>query len=848
MKISGFQVTATIDRFADHFGTPSKTPEGALPALNGIRTKRAAWVDVLPTRGVSRENPNTAYVASYRDAASETPGARASMVPVDPKPDEIFATNEDRVAFIRIRSDFQSRPAPDARGIARDFIRHRLGVDGDKYILAHFKTAQARAEGKPDETMSLTDAVMHAFPGVSDQGLWPTVELVTGELLGGGEASPSAAGFVNGVFHSEDIGDFFKRLGSFLWSRTGPGYIYNTFIAPGNVRQTRQEHIRPIDDAFGIYLNNGKVFSDANLGDLRPSSVADAFKADGLSELPYIKRLNEVLNAYWDCVQNDWPLLARHQFVQQVRAARDEGKLSEAEYRLAMKAGAPGVPFAGRITLEQLRQSSKPDVSVRVERLTLDGYSATDIVRFIAPDDSEVMYIPGRQPPFASIGAGRLHEWLKDEVEDPARASALLAHFSMYDKQDGTFYAGITADLKALAKGEHKKIEFDRAPIDEDVFDDMRDRVGQRVRSDANVQTRTAWEGWRHVLNRSSAMLGPLGAPLQLSTGLDQAVNGKSKEERDAGMVQTEDAALAIVTMKLGHDASGDAGSESHPNWAFKPPVGGDDGLARESAGSPRSLGASNEATRAPDIEMEVREAQSPIDLGETVHPGLADLSRQPGMENVEFMTGTAVRILAQENVASRVGGSVAARAYGAPRYPVDIDLELGNPADWRRAYDALVNTSTDVTMSGRRARVTGEGVPDEFVDGEGGVVRLRFEFDDGQTSEVLVDISNENNSIFNRDLRSPQVRGVQARAGQVELLQPADLVFNYLSRIVNNPERATAKGDEQQIIGLLRRAGFDRGSLDSRLRIANSILERVKPEVRATYRDELYRILNWVG
>ncbi|TDA48795.1 dermonecrotic toxin domain-containing protein [Burkholderia pyrrocinia] len=529
---------------------PAKHPVGSDDGKDAYEKR-----EVTGTRGLIPTHNALRARSSRKPASSATSNGDDKSIVHDRPRRAInpFVSERDRKAFRTIQAKLESRPVPDARQAARDFIRRQLGIDGDKYIVAHFKTPEARAQGKPDESMTLTDAVMQNFPGFTDQGFIPATEDAVGGLCGGGQASPSAAGSINRIAHSKSIGDFFRRLGELLWSRTGPGYVYNTFINQGNIQQTASEHNRPVDDAFGIYNANGKGFSEENRSYLTPSKVASTFKAKSLGgQLPYIKKLNNDLDAYWDQSKKDWPSLARYNFVTQARAARDAGKLTQADYELVMKGGAPGIPLNGPMTLDQLRQSSKSDPSVGVERLDINGYPATDIVRFIAPDKSEVVYIPGRQPPFESIKSGQSREWLVDEAKDPSRLNALLSHFSEYNKQDGAFYSGVKTALEGLAKGESWNTNYNHEAIGDDVFDDMRAQVEKRMSSDANMQTRNAWEDWRHTLNRISVMLGPLGMPVQFGTGLDQTLNGKTEQERRDGVIQVEDATLNIFAGIVG--------------------------------------------------------------------------------------------------------------------------------------------------------------------------------------------------------------------------------------------------------------------------------------------------------
>src|SRR5262249_47729184 len=143
-------------------------------------------------------------------------------------------------------------PPPDARSVARAFIRQRLGIGGDEYVVAHFRSPEDRRLGKPDRSMTLSEAVMEAFPDHSRHTTFALLADIVGGVNGGGEESPSIVLLGDHLAHAGNAKAVFAEIGRFLWSRTGPGYIYNTFFAEGNVIDTAKEDYRSLDEAFGI--------------------------------------------------------------------------------------------------------------------------------------------------------------------------------------------------------------------------------------------------------------------------------------------------------------------------------------------------------------------------------------------------------------------------------------------------------------------------------------------------------------------------------------------------------------------------------------------------------------------
>ncbi|MGN6092410.1 MAG: dermonecrotic toxin domain-containing protein, partial [Luteibacter jiangsuensis] len=424
----------------------------------------------------------------------------------------------------------------------------------------HFASPQARSLGQPDHRMTLTDALMEAFPEHSRHTFFARASDAVGGVTSGGRASPGVLSLLGNLVHGKDVRECFTNIGRFLWSRTGPGYLYNTFFANGNVIDTVSEDARALDEAFGVFAAGGDFKGDTGL---RLSHIVGAFKEKGaFSELPYVKRLYRELDTYWDTVRTDWPVLARYRFVQQARQARMTGALTQAAYELVMRGGAPHVSLDGPITLAQLRDARPSAAPVVMRRFDINGYFASNLVRFLDRDGSEVLYLPGADSPFVAFASeGDLRRWVLVQAKDPGKLEALLARFSIYDGQDGTFWTGVKHALDNVASGKWKAdagaIDHADAVITGDIFADMRAQTERRWRDDARMKVGTAWEAWRTAINRTVVLLGPLGyvpalaIPVQagtglisLGTGIDQGVRGRTEQARRAGV---EQAVMTIV-------------------------------------------------------------------------------------------------------------------------------------------------------------------------------------------------------------------------------------------------------------------------------------------------------------
>ncbi|SFW30226.1 dermonecrotic toxin domain-containing protein [Luteibacter sp. UNCMF366Tsu5.1] len=521
--------------------------------------------------------------ADDHDDVGHTPGTPLAL------PDSAlgFRMQADARAYWEMASKAHALPIPDARSVAKALLLQRLGVDGDAYVVAHFATSQDWAQGKPDHTMPLTDALMEAFPEHDRHSTFAAWADTVGGVMTGGQASPGPLAFIEQARHCRSVRQCFSSIGGYLWSHTGPGYIYKLLFARGNVVETVREDARSLDEAFGVFAV-GKGF--AGPSDLVLSQVIRAFEADGVfSELPYVRKLHADMDAYWAANRDEWPVLARYRFVQQAREARVKGKLTQEAYAQVMREGAPRVPLEGAITLAQLRDGSRATGGRAVRRLDINGYFATDLLRFVASDGSEVLYLPGAAEPFLEFAnEEKLRQWVLAQTEDARKLDALLSRFSRYDRQDGTFWTGVEHGLENIAKGQWKAdasaIDHADAVMAGDVFVDLCAQVDNRMREDARVLASTAWEGWRTTLNRTAALLGPIGylpplaIPVQLGTGLvslgtglDEGFRGRTSEARKRGLGQAAMTFVTNVPLGVAYASVGKAGEGQAPA-RFVPP------------------------------------------------------------------------------------------------------------------------------------------------------------------------------------------------------------------------------------------------------------------------------------
>lgn len=519
-----------------------------------------------PSSSFAKASGNTTLYKNQQsqDAAKPSP----SNQPAPESQDDLvpFATPEDERRYRELATRIKNHPLPNARQVAKEFIKERLGVDGDTISLAHFPNDEARAHGKPDSVQLLTDAVMDAFTGLQDHGSLPAAATVAGGVF------PSPGRIFDALIHgnfSATSKEFSKFGNPFNVDLVGSSI--NMYIATHGAK----ENLRDVDEAYGLFKNNGKGYVKENSYELKPSEVYDKFRAvTNTRELPYIKALNKNISNYWKDERKDWPTAARMACVAEARNRLNERTLRPEDYKLFMEGMAPGVPLKANapVTFEQISTPMPPDPSVTVQRLDINGYQATNIYRVKRADGSGVMYAPGSEPPIVPFR----HKddelnWIKTQANDPAmktdkakkaKKEALLGYFPRYDRMDGTFHSGVETGLDKLVNGSWAPAYLNyndhtgKNDVKSDVFEDMATRTENRLAKDAYMETNNAWDGWKKTINNAALVFGPLGGPVQMGLGIDTVSHPKNADDLKDGVINIVDGAI-FTAMDLGERVGG---------------------------------------------------------------------------------------------------------------------------------------------------------------------------------------------------------------------------------------------------------------------------------------------------
>ncbi|PBJ03184.1 dermonecrotic toxin domain-containing protein [Pseudomonas sp. ACN5] len=320
---------------------------------------------------------------------------------------------------------------------------------------------------------------------------------------------------------------------------------------------------------------------------------------------------------------------AKAAFIMSACLQQQEGSLSQEGLALAMQAaGLPAGQAWSALTLDQLQAPTRVGAPIEAGRLTIYRYTSDDIWCYCHRHSGKVLLnIPGNSSPLHEFTDWRhLRQWIVAQGQVPATRQALLAHFAENDREDGTFHAGVSTALEGMAvyPNEHwlkrsaglfnddgfwdpqDYIDLERAHSDTDPFAQLVLTMKQAsmasvktIRDDAQVN-RDNLSAVVEPLVRWINRLGPLAlfipggegvlvlaGLIDAGYGLDQAINGKTPEQRSEGVTRTVFGLLnalplvgAVVALKGEEkiagtvNESGEPASEPHPGTPAKPVAG----------------------------------------------------------------------------------------------------------------------------------------------------------------------------------------------------------------------------------------------------------------------------------
>lgn len=360
-----------------------------------------------------------------------------------------------------------------------------------------------------------------------------------------------------GNWQGESNNDLFGNLLGAPWAGTlpdGPLRLVETLPAPGF-----NHHGAAFEVFNGLFRRTTPQRYDAST---HLPIAADAFQRF-IEDLDFYEPFKAQLDCYWRDHLHSHRLVSKLNFIAACNLQVSKGSLSEPARRLAWQA-AGLMPRSNRL---------------RLSTLNIYGYAATDLLYLNDPaSDLTVLYMPGNSSPLLEFSSEtHLKDWVGQQCKDPVRRQALKQHFRLADLPQGLDFSGLDTALEGLAAypnrhelpPEHGLFNDDgtwpprtyvnyrpgkyNPRIEGDLFQALAERQRQRSYDDADFlitrDSQVSKARWLGYLTATLNLLAPLclvvpglapllaaGGIVQLGLGLDQAINGKSLQEKQAGV------------------------------------------------------------------------------------------------------------------------------------------------------------------------------------------------------------------------------------------------------------------------------------------------------------------------
>lgn len=358
-------------------------------------------------------------------------------------------------------------------------------------------------------------------------------------------------------WQGESSNDLFGALFSAPWAGTfpdGPVRIVERLPAPELI-----QYGAPFQVFNGLFRRTEPARYDHSTHLQIPAEGFQRF----IEQLDFHSRYKSLLDSYWRDHLEGHRMSAKLGFVAACNKQVGEGSLSDAARKLAWQA-AGLMPRGSRL---------------RLSTLSIYGYAATDLL-YINDADSDLtlLYMPGNSSPLLEFASAvQLKDWVGRQCQDPLKRQALKQHFNLADAPDGLDFSGLDTAFAGL--GEYPavhRLSSNRpgfttdgrwSPRDYvnyrpkkynprltgDVFQALAERQQQRSYADADFiitsNSEVTKAKWRGYLTSALNLLTPLAfvvpglAPLlaiggiaQLGLGLDQAINGKTLQDKADGV------------------------------------------------------------------------------------------------------------------------------------------------------------------------------------------------------------------------------------------------------------------------------------------------------------------------
>lgn len=357
-----------------------------------------------------------------------------------------------------------------------------------------------------------------------------------------------------------------------------------------------QDNADLLDSDAGFYTAgpDAGTYNETNEVKLHSSDVLKAFWA-----INFADRYRKKVDTFWNKHGKTFRTLAKCTFLAKAMEDREGGRLSDDNFRTAVKAIAGNVSWP--VTRQMLEEEAAPADGLRIGLLKIGGFVATDILCITDGKGSAILYVPGEIWGVHALQNARdLHWWVLSQIKKPADRKRFMAHFQVadHDIMEDTSWrqvakrrwlwafgplTGLVSELwraphienvglnhvldllvSTWDSNDHTLVARTGNALNMDVFTFLGTATHARMISDAEFMMHSngdlrkkLWVGYLNAFNRVFGPMAAVGWPVALAVvgagianvglQIDQAVNGKTPGARKAAVTGAIFAAIETL-------------------------------------------------------------------------------------------------------------------------------------------------------------------------------------------------------------------------------------------------------------------------------------------------------------
>lgn len=283
----------------------------------------------------------------------------------------------------------------------------------------------------------------------------------------------------------------------------------------------------------GIYTQNGEADSFGKHNEVRllPRDFLKIVVDSNFSE-KYLK----ALASFWHRNGVNYRTVSKGKFIAYM--GDKSSNLTDIGVKSVMMAALGNIEKLPAMTLDELNTKVSNRPGLPISTFSIYGYHASDIVLIHGYGGRVILYKPSDIESFVEFNNKQeLNKWVLEQVRDETKLNNLLHHFSVYDRQEGSTYAGVNKALTKMASGSwsEKYIDYQPLKIKGDLFRWFSEQAEKRTLQDSETLTVTNDEVFK---NQILMNLEPVVATAGLATIILPGIG--SLVMLEAGIIETE--------------------------------------------------------------------------------------------------------------------------------------------------------------------------------------------------------------------------------------------------------------------------------------------------------------------